>query len=340
VGDGTVSVTNTVAITVTNGLPPVVTIVAATNMAEDTTLSVPFTVANVSSNYTSSQIAGVPSNTNLIASVGITGSGTNYTANITLVPHKSGNSTVSIATQDGFGIGLASLALTVTFVEYPPTLAPISNTNTVANVPVNVVLSVTDVATSISNLTYSAVINGTNVIQAVTFSFNGTNEVARVVPAANKTGIATITISVSDGVVTTNQAFSIQVTAPTPPTLGAIANVATNQNSTVQVVLSVTSPVTPVTNLTFTSTYPTNLVSSMAFSYNGTNEVAVITPVTNATGIGTVSITVTDPLGQSSSQSFTLQINSPTPPTLTVTLVSPTDVRITFTGTPGVTYTI
>jgi hypothetical protein len=414
----------------------VVTIVAATNTPENTTIMVPFTVANVPANFNTFDLDGISSNTNLVASVGITGSGTNYTAILATSPYKNGTTTITIVAQTSFAIGTGTSVLTVTPVEYPPTFPPIPDTNTTVNTSVNVPLNVTDVAESVSNLTYSAVISDSNVIQAVTFayvggnevativptpnksgaaaititvsdgvtnlsrtfavtvsaptpptlgpiatqttsantpisvslsvtspstaltnltfsgssnntnlvksivfSFNGTNEVATLTPGTNATGSGTITISVSDGYSTNSQSFLLTVNPPTPPTLGPIANQSTTENSAVNVSLNVTSPVTPLTNLTFSgSSTNTSLIKSITFALNGSNEVATITPVTNATGVGTVTISVSDKFS-TNSQSFTLQVNSPTPPTLTAVLVNGV-LKITFTGTPGVTYSI
>ena len=80
------------------------------------------------------------------------------------------------------------MTLTITHVEYPPVLAPIADTNTTENIPVNVVLNVTDVATFFTNLLYSANISSTNVIGAVNFSFNGVNEIATIVPDPTRPG--------------------------------------------------------------------------------------------------------------------------------------------------------
>jgi hypothetical protein len=222
-GDGTVSSTNTLQITVTAGLAPVVTIVSATNVAENSVnLSVPFTLANVPPTFSATNISAVASNSALVASVApITGVGSNFAVLITLVPYASGSSAITITAQDQYGIGTGSMMLTVTSVEYPPVLAPIADTNTTENTPVNVVLNVTDVATSITNLLYSANISSSNVIGAVNFSFNGTNEIATIVPAPNKTGFSAITITVGDGVASVYQVFGVTVNTLARPTMTA-----------------------------------------------------------------------------------------------------------------------
>jgi len=339
--DGTVSATNTIEITVTPGLAPVVSIVPALSTPENRTILVPFTLAYVPTNFTASNISGFALNSNLVPSVGISGAGSNYTATITPAPYMSGTTVITIAAQDQFGTGTSNTTLTVTFVEYPPTLGPILDTNTPVNTAVTEVLNVTDLATSITNLVYSANISDPNVIAAVNFSFNGSNELATIVPVTNKAGVSAITIVVSDGVTNVFQSFAVTVVPPTPPTLGAITNVTTTENTPAHVTLSVTSPVTPVTNLTFSgSSTNTGLVSSnsFAFSYNGSNEVVTITPVANAVGSATVTISVTDSY-TTNSQSFTLQVTQSGAPTLSGTLVNGV-LQITFLGIPGGSYNI
>ncbi len=338
-GDGVVSTTNTLQITVTAGLAPAVNVVAATNTPENSSLTLPLTLANVTPTFSASSITAVASNPNLVTSVVVKGAGSNFTASITLAPYALGSSTITFTANDQYGTGTNTTALTVTFVEYPPTLGVINAQSTPANTPVNVVLNVTDVATSITNLIYGANISNTNLIAAVNFSFNGTAEVATIVPAANKVGVEAVTITVGDGVTNVSQAFAVSVTAPTPPVLGPIPSQTTVENNPVEVGLSVTSPVTPVTNLVFTgtSTSPT-LVKSIGFAFNGTTEVATITPVTGATGSATVTISVSDPFS-TNSESFGLQVNLPTPPTLTAGVTSGV-LEIQFTGVPGASYTI
>jgi len=343
--DGVSTTTNTIVITVKAGLAPVVTMVSATNMPENGTnlgsLSVPFTVANIGGlnpPFTSGSIVGLSSNTNLVTSVGVTGSGSNYAAILTPNQFKTGNTTITIFTQDSFGIGTAALTLTVTPVEFPPVLGAIKDTNTLANTPVAVTLNVTDVATSITNLHYSANISSTNVIQSVTFSYNGSNEVATITPTPNKAGAAAITIIVGDGVTNVSQTFAISVSAPPAPALGPISAQSTVISTPISITLPVVSTVTPITNLTFNgSSTNANLIKSISFSFNGSNEVATITPVTNITGSATVTISVSDAFSQGNSQSFTLTITPPPAPTITAIPAQTNGANKTLTLTLGVT---
>jgi len=282
-------------------------------------------------------------NTNLVSAIAISGSGSNYSASISLVPFESGTSSIIVNATNAFGVGSGTNLLTVTFVEVPPTLAPIPPTSTPPNTPVAVPLTIFSPVLPVSNLTYSATISDPTIVQAVNFSFNGSNEVATVVPVTNRVGVVAITITVGDGTASVSQAFVVTVVAPTPPTLAPIANQSTVENTPIQVTLNVSSPVTPLANLTFSGSSTNsgtngNIVKSITFAVVGTNEVATITPATNALGTATVTITVGNSF-TNSSQSFSLQVLQPVPPTLTISVVGGT-VTITFTGTPGISYNL
>ena len=314
---GAALATNTFQLTVSAGLPPTITTVSATNTPENSTLSVPLALGNVAATFSSLNLSGTFSNTNLVASLNFTGVGSNFIANITLVPFTTGASTIGVTMTNQFGSATTSFSLTVTPVEYPPTLAHIPDTNTTVNTPVSVVLNVTDFTTAITNLIYTAGISSTNVIAAVNFSFNGTNEVATVVPVTNATGASAVTINVSDGVASASQTFAVTVLkVEIPPTLAPIGNISTTANTPVNVVLNVADSATSITNLSYSAAISaTNVIAAVRFSFNGTNEVATMVPVTNQTGSSAITINVSD--GYTNVyQSFVILVSAPTPPIL------------------------
>jgi subtilisin-like proprotein convertase family protein len=91
-----VSTTNTLPLTVTAGLNPSAAIVSATNTPENVAISVPFTLANVPAGFSRTNLVGIASNTNLVSFVGFTGISSNFTVNLTLVPYRTGSSTITI----------------------------------------------------------------------------------------------------------------------------------------------------------------------------------------------------------------------------------------------------
>jgi len=280
-------------------------------------------------------------NTNLIQAVNFSFNGSNEIATIVPVPYKSGVSPLTISVSDGINPPVSETNhVSVTFVEYPPTLAPIPNTNTTANTPVNVVLVVTDVAGL--PLSYNASIGNPSVISAVNFSVVGSNEVATVIPAPNATGPSAITLTVSDGITNASQIFTVTVTNPPPPVLGFIPAQFTPENTPTNVVLPVSDSFTSISNLTYSAIIPSpSVVASVTFSYVGTNEIAKITPVANESGVSKVTIVVSDGINPAVSNTFsvTVELVIVAAPTLTATVANG-ELTIAFTGTPGVTYTI
>lgn len=160
---------------------------------------------------------------------------------------------------------------------------------------------------------------GTNLVSRITTAGSGTNFTATIFLIPNRSGTDSITITAADNFGTGSTTFGLTVLEVTPPVLGPIANQRTQVNQTLTLPLSVRDADTPITSLLYTWTAtPNNLVRNIAFGLSqGTNVVATILPVQNATGTANVTISVDDGITKVS-QSFALEIFRPTtqPPVL------------------------
>jgi len=328
-------------VVVTNGVAPVVSAIANQSIPKvltNTPVPVTFTVYTGPLGATNLTVVATSTNTTLVPSVAVTGSGSNFTATATVAPLLTGSSLITVSATDQYGTGTSSFTLTVTPTNYPPTLGPIANQSTKANVAVAIPLTVSDPDDAITNLTFAGSSTNAALVSGVTFAFNGTTEVATVHLLANKIGQDKVTISVNDGGTPVSQAFILTVTAPTPPTfVGTIPNQTNRANQAVSVVLNVNSPDTPITNLTFTGTSTNvSLVSSITFTFNGTAEVATINLLTNKSGDDRIALFVSDGFSTNST-SFGLHITSVVQPKLTITY-SGGQLHITATGSPNTSY--
>jgi hypothetical protein len=155
-----------------NPTSPLVSIVAMTNMVENTALTVPFTVANMPAGFTN--VVATVSNPNLVSAVDITGSGGNFNLTIHLLPSAVGNANITLAAwQNGASVASAAVNLTVT----PPDTLIVPVINWVAPSPITYgtpLSSIQQNATSIipGSFTYNpapgSILNaGTNVISAL-----------------------------------------------------------------------------------------------------------------------------------------------------------------------------
>jgi len=149
------------------------------------------------------------------------------------------------------------------------------------------------------------------------YPVSGATATAEIVPANNQAGTTTVTVSVSDGITTVSQSFTLTVQG-TPPSLGLIANVTTPANTPVEVPMVVTPGTIPLGQLTFSYQISnSNLVSSIVFNtnkyvVNGITVTATIVPASNQAGAATVTFAVSDGLS-TVNQTFVLSVLSKSP---------------------------
>ncbi len=143
------------------------------------------------------------------------GSGANRTVTITPAPGQQGSSTITIFVSDGVNVSSTSFLLQVG----APTIAAIPNQITYANAavgPVSFTLGDAegDALTLTSNSSNPTLLPPGNVL----ISGTGTNRAVTLVPAADQTGVSTVTLSVSDGFNTNSTTFVLSVS----PKLGVL----------------------------------------------------------------------------------------------------------------------
>jgi len=312
--DGTTNTTQVISVTVGPPYELVVSAIADQNMVEsESARTVAFTVTgSTSGNLT---ITGESDNSTLVNRVGISGTGENRNATITLNPAQSGESMITItATDDLGGVGTIVFKLTVVRGNRPPVLAPIPPQTTRPNVPLIVPLVVTDEDTPSTQWVFTSSITDTTIIRNVVFGLNSTGGfVATVNLVRDAVGTTTITVNVSDGVNRVSQAFPITV-AENPPTLGSIADQTTVSNQPIEIMLAVRDLDTPITELVYSATSSNpSLIAGVTFDTSGGTVKATINLVTDATGVATVTISVKDSIN-TVSQVFAVQVNTAAAP--------------------------
>ena len=255
----------------------------------------------------------------------------NFTPNGT-----TGTTVVTVTVSDGQLSATNTFNLVVT-PAVPMVLGEIADTNTTANVPLSIPLSITDSFTALTNLTYTGAGTNAALVRSVTFAYNGTTEVATINLVTNQVGVDYITITVSDGITNASQSFALEVQAPEPPEFGAIADQTTTVNTPATVGLNITSPVVPISALTFTgSSSNPSLVSGVSFSNDGIKVAATVNLVKDQSGTAQVTIVLNDGF-TTISNSFKLTVTVPVAPTLALG-VQNGQIHISLTGAPGVSY--
>jgi hypothetical protein len=208
----------------------------------------------------------------------------------------------------------------------PPTLNPIANLTINENAGLQTV-NLTGITSGSSNevqtLTVTAISSNIGLIPNPTVNYTspGTNGTLTFTPVANANGSATITVTVNDGGASNNivtQTFTVTVNAVNqPPTLNAISNLTINENAGLQTV-NLTGVSSGAANqsqaLTVTAVSSnTRLIPNPTVNYTSPNTSGTLTftPVANANGSATVTVTVNNGGASNNivTQTFTVTVN-------------------------------
>ncbi len=197
--------------------PPTISAIANQVINEDTaTAALAFTIGDAQTPAGSLTLSGASSNTTLVPTNNIVfgGSGASRTVTVTPATNQYGASTITVSVSDGQLSTNTSFLLTVNPVNNPPTISAISNQTIYVN-GTNGPLSFTvgDVETPAGSLTLSGASSNLILVPTNSIVFGGSdsNRTVTVTPAANQSGMSTITISVSDGALSASNSFVLTV---------------------------------------------------------------------------------------------------------------------------------
>jgi hypothetical protein len=217
VNDGEVTTTQVIALTIEPQLGPVIAPIEDQTTPEDTRLDVPILIANSTSPQL--EVLAFAANQQVIESINVSGTGIARILSITPRRNASGESDILIFARDEFGTDNATFKVTVLPVDDPPELGAIANQTTTRNVPVEILLDVSDPDTPISELVFSGLSSDPNLVSGLEFDNDGTRVIAKVNLVTDATGVAACTIFCSDGSSQVSRLFLLTVTAGEPPML-------------------------------------------------------------------------------------------------------------------------
>gem|GEM_PF-5841716 len=198
---------------------PTISVVADQMVDEDhATAAIPFTVSDAETPATSLTVTRSSSNTSLVPDTNIVlgGSGTNRTVILTPVTNQSGSATVTLTVSDGHLNAASTFVFTVNAVNDAPTISALAdqsvNTNQTAG---PLAFTVADVETSAASLTVTGTSSNPSLVPNanIVLGGSGANRTVTVTPAADQSGTATITLTVSDGSLTASNSFVLTVLA-------------------------------------------------------------------------------------------------------------------------------
>ena len=204
----------------------------------------------------------------------------------------------------------------------PPAISLISDVTVNEDTPTGpIAFTITDLETTADQLSLSVDSSNPALVPPLNVMLGGISDTRSltVTPAANQSGSAVISITVSDGLSNTLEPFTVTVTAINdPPTITAIADLSTNEDTS-------TGPITFTVNdvdgpsLTLSAVSGNSSVVSMgniSFGTSGPNRTVTVVPTANQSGIVPITVTVSD--GSNLARTtFTLTVNAVNdPPTI------------------------
>jgi len=310
---------------IVNTAPTITNIPNQTIDKDTNTGNIAFTIGDDETSVSSLLLSKSSSNAALIPSSNIMvgGSGANRTVRVTPVANQSGNSTITVTVSDGDLSSSNTFVVTVLEDEIntAPTITNIPNqtidkgTNTG-----NIAFTIGDDETSVNSLLLSKSSSNVTLIpnSNITIGGSGANRTVRVTPAANKSGNATITVTISDGDLSSSNTFVVTVLEDeinTTPTITNIPNQTIDKDTnTGHIFFTIGDAETSAGSLILSkSSSNTTLIpsSNITFGGSGANRSVKLTPVANQSGNATITVTVSDG-HSSSSDTFVIAVTAET----------------------------
>ena len=333
-GNNTLSRTFTVNVNAVNDTPTlgVISSIAINEDATVQTVSLSGIGRGAANESQTLTVTAVSSNPSLIPNPTVTYTSPNATGSLSFAPvaNASGSATVTVTVNDGQSVNntaTQTFTVTVNPVNDAPTLNALSNVSVSENATAQTV-SLAGIGSGAANesqtLALTATSSNPSLIPNPTVSYTspGATGSLSFTPAADANGSATITVTVNDGQAANNtitRTFTVTVSpVNNPPTLDAISGVAINEDATAQTVSlsGITDGAaneTQTVTVTATSSNP-GLIPNPTVSYTSPNATGSLsfTPVANANGSATITVTVNDgqALNNTVSQTFTVTVNA------------------------------
>ena len=317
--------------------PPRMSDIEDLTISEDTVSSaISFTVTDM--NEQALTMTFNSSNTSLIRSSGITGSGdqvssngsdyivsatsTPTTVNLTITPenNQSGTSEISILLTDPDGLtSTKSFLLTVTMVNDPPVIGTIMDQTTNEDVLINsisfTVTDIEDTTPCIMDMTFTSSNISIIPIENISYNCNANTYILTIIPESDQHGLVAISVSVTDsGLNSSTRTFNLEVTPENdaPELTNPIADNTTTEDTYYSFTFAdnVFTDVDSGDSLSFTSELSNGSALPSWLSFDSNNRRFYGTPTNNDVGVYNIKVTAEDTLGLSVMDSFYLTVEN------------------------------
>ena len=208
----------------TQNQPPTISDIADQSIAENgTTGPLSFTVGDPESAPGTLAVSADSSNPTFVPNGNIIfgGSGASRTITVTPAANQSGGATITVTVSDGALSSSDTFAVTADAINDRPSITSIADQTIATNTSTGpLTFTIGDPETAAGSLVVSGSSSNPSLIPNgnIVFGGSGANRTVTVTPAAGQSGTATITVTVSDGDLTTNETFQVNVIELLPPT--------------------------------------------------------------------------------------------------------------------------
>jgi len=334
---------------------PTISVIPNLTTNEDRVATTAFVIGDAETPPASLILTATSTNTTLVpvANIAFGGTGTNRTLSITPVATLFGTTLITISVSDGTASASTSFLLTVNAVNDSPTMNTLTNWTILEDAAVQTV-KLSGIGSGPGNensqsLTITATSSAPSLIPNPTVNYASPSATGTLnfTPVAGQNGVATITVIVKDdggtangGIDSLTNTFTVTVQAVNdPPTLDPLNDIVVNVNPGQQTV-----------NLTGISSGPSNesgqtitisatsgnltVIPNPTITYTSPNATGTLrfTPVNNASGSATITVTASDNGGTSNGGQDTITRQ------FTITVSPLADVAISQSAIPNPGY--
>ncbi len=306
VSDGTLSTSTTFGLRVNavNDSPSISFIPNQRLNEGETTGQISFFVDDVESSSDSLSVNASTSNGNVIPISGIQffGSGSSRSFTITAGPNSAGTAQITFEVSDGQGSTTTAFQVTVDAVNHPPQVGPVSDLSTDEDTPIGPIsVQISDDKTPVDSLRLSIASSNLSLFPLANLELggSGSSRTLRLIPVADQSGSAVITIRANDGELEGVLSFTVVVRPINdPPSITAIPDQSIDQdNVTPPIAFQVADAESPANQLKVSpsSSNPTLIPSgNVVFSGSDASRSLIVIPAANQSGQATITLEVSD----------------------------------------------
>ncbi len=328
---------NTNSVSVRANAAPTMQGISPRSILEDGVLVVSFTVSDFETLATNLQVVAFSSNQAIVpdSNIRIDNADSSRVMTITPFPNAFGSNFITRIVTDADGASTTNgFTLLVQEDNDRPTVSLITNvTNNEDTVVGPIPFTIGDAETPGSLTVFGSSSNPQLIPNAsIDISPTGLSRTVRLTPLANSNGTANITLTVSDGALSTNRVFTVVVNSVNDlPTISDIASRTNNEDTATGLISFIVGDVETAPGSLVLGRLSSNQTlvptNNIEFGGSGSNRNVTITPAPNEFGTAVITVSVTDGNGGSTNDTFQITVNQVNdPPTLDPIIPNPLNI--------------